>query len=212
MKQFKELTITGPDQQLVTLIEKVSAKPADGWHRDDSVGNGTDVGSFSRNEGKDSPPVRLFLCHEPGRLCVSNIIPDYGEHGGQLSKSQYNRILDEFAEMVQALQSSFDGQLTLDIASGDAAITDQISGEAAALLERFSSLANKSTSSMHPADFERWAKFLIKAYEEDSSLSEDFLLNWLVKELEWPHECADKLASEYRFARDLLQVYNGASQ
>ena len=33
MKQFKDLTITGPDEQLVTLMEKVSAKSPDGWRR-----------------------------------------------------------------------------------------------------------------------------------------------------------------------------------
>jgi len=73
--------------------------------------------------------------------------------------------------------------LTLNITSGDANITDHISDEAVRLLENFSRSANKSSGAAHPADFERWAKFLIKLHNEDSSLGEDFLSNWLVEEL-----------------------------
>ena len=212
MKQFKNLDITGPDEQLVALMEKVSAKSPDGWRRDDLVGNGIDMFSmfsFAHSESNGNPPVRLSLLHESGRLHLSNIVPDYGEHGGQLSKRQYNQILDKFARMLQGLN---DSQLKMDITSDDAAITDQISDEAAALLNSFSTITNKSTGSMHPADFQRWAKFLIRVHKEDASLREDFLSNWLVEELEWPQEWADRLASEYRFARDLLQAYDGAPQ
>ncbi|OOV34833.1 hypothetical protein BV61_02040 [Candidatus Synechococcus spongiarum LMB bulk15M] len=209
MKQFKNLDIMGPDEQLVALMEKVSAKSPDGWRRDDPVGNGTDVFSFAHSESNGNPPVRLYLLHESGRLHLSNIVPDYGENGGQLSKRQYNQTLDKFAKMLQGLN---DSQLEMDITSDDAAITDQISGEAENLLNSFSNLANQSTGSMHPADFQRWAKFLIRVHKEDASLREDFLSNWLVEELEWPQEWADRLASEYRFARDLLQAYDGTPQ
>ena len=216
MKQFKSLTITGPDEQLGKLMDKISAsaKSADGWRRDDPTRYRPDETelpcfSFTRNasEEDDLPSVQLFLTHKSGRLYVTNIVPGHGGNGGQLSESQYNQILDEFAEMVPTTS-----QLTLNITSDDANITDHISDEAARLLENFSRFANKFTGSAHPMDFERWAEFLIKVHEEGSSLSGDFLSNWLVEELEWPHEEADKLTTEYRFARDLLQAYGKAFQ
>lgn len=169
MKQFKDLTIKGSDEQLVALMEKISANPADGWCRDNSRENNTGVSLFAVARNKeDNPPARLFLYHEQGRLHVTNIVPDCGENGGRLSKSQYNQILDEFAEMVRkVLKSSCDSQIILDITSDNAAITDQISSEAAALLKIFSSSANKSTGSEHLADFERWAEFLVKVHNRE---------------------------------------------
>ena len=217
MKQFKDLTITGPDEQLVTLMDQISAKPADGWRRDDPTRGRLDETeppyfSFTRNasEEDDLPSIHLFLTHKPGCLHVANITPDYSGNGGQLSESQYNQILDEFAEIVHPFLS--DSQLTFDITSDEANITDHISDEAAKFLEKFSISANKSTGSAHPMDFERWAEFLIKVHGERSSLSESFLSKWLVEELQWPHEEAEKLTIQYSFAQDLLQTYDKALQ
>ena len=121
--------------------------------------------------------------------------------------TQYNRILDEFADMLRPHLASGE-RLSMHLTTDDAAITDWVSVEAAELLQRFSTLANMSTGSAHPRDFERWAEFLIRVHLDGSALYSDSLSQWLVEELKWPQDRADKLASEYEFARDLLRAYD----
>ena len=213
MKQFKDLNITGSDEQFTALADAVSKHLPAGWRRDseaedrvDWLGRtGTDAGYvFARDANEDESAVRLFLHCECGRLYVSNIVP---QDSGRLSMSLYNQILDEFAEMVRTRLPT-DSQLDMHVTSDEAAITDWISSSAADLLQYFSSLANMSTGASHPLDFERWARFLVQAHREQSTLDSSFLSRWLVEELEWPEDEAHDLARDYEFARDLLKVYD----
>ena len=213
MKQFKDLDITGPDEQLLALIDAVLTNlPAD-WRRDPEAEarmetldpEGTDAGfAFTRDAREGDPPALLFLRRDRGRLHVSNIVP---RDAGQLSMGQYNRILDEFADMLHTHLPS-DRQLKIRVTSDDAAITDWVSSDAADLLKYFSSLANMSTGSAHPLDFERWVRFLVQVHKEGSTLHSSFLSRWLAEELGWPPDRADDLARDYEFARDLLRDYD----
>ena len=213
MKRFKDLDITGPDRQLLALVETISTNLPDDWRRDpeaearlaEVAREGKDAGfAFSRDAKDGHPRIGLFLARERGRLHVPNIVP---LDAGELSMAEYNRILDEFAGMVRRYLPS-EGQLKVQVTSDEATITDWVSVEAAALLQSFSTLANMSTGSAHPRDFERWAHFLIQVHREGSSLYSDSLSRWLVEELKWPSDRADKLAREYEFARDLLRAYD----
>ena len=213
MKQLKDLTITGPDDELIALVNKLLEQlPRADWHCNGPVanvqGSTTDVWTFI-------PPtnnVQLFLCHQTGRLYVPNITPAEGS-GETLSKRVYNQILDKFFEEVRKLIPNSSHDLNLTLTSDNADITEHISPEAAQLLDNFSFAANKYTGSAHSYDFKRWAKFLIQVHKEkNASLDVNFLSNWLVEELEWPDESADKLVNEYEFAKDLLEIYDGASQ
>lgn len=213
MKQFKDLDISGPDKQLLALIETVSANlPAD-WHRDPEAEArmehldflGTGVGfAFIRDAKEGAPKAGLFLSGERERLNVPNIVP---LDSSELSMIQYNKILDEFADMLRE-HALPDAQLNICLTSDDAAITDWVSSDAAGLLEHFSKLANKSTGSAHPLDFERWARFLIQVHKEGSTLYSSFLSQWLVEELGWSPDHANRLARDYEFARDLLRHYD----
>ena len=213
MKRFKYLDITGPAEQLLALIEAVSTSLPVDWRRDFEAearmegldAAGTDAWfTFARDAKEGDPRTSLFLARERDRLHVSNIAP---LDSGQLSMGQYNRVLDEFADMLRThLPSS--SQLTMDVTSDEAAITDWVSEDAAKLLRRFSTVANMSTGSAHPLDFERWAHFLIQVHRERSTLDSDSLTRWLVEELKWPPERAQELAMEYEFARDLLRVFD----
>lgn len=213
MKQFKYLDIKGPDHQLLLLIEKVSANLPLGWHRDQKAEtrlrelsfSGESAGfAFGRDAKDGDPPVGVFLSRESGRLQVPNIVP---RESGKLSKHQYNRILDEFASVLRGNLSQ-DSGLKLEVGSDEATITDWVSPEAADLLRRFSNCANKATGSSHPSDFRRWTAFLIQVHNEGSTLDSDTLSQWLIEELDWPPDRADKLAIEYEFARDLLRAYD----
>ncbi len=211
MKQFKDLDITGPDEQLGLFVDALSTNlPAD-WHRDRKAEvrlaefAGEEAGfAFSRDAKGGDPKAGLFLARERGRLHVPNIVPT---DAGTLSIAQYNRILDEFAHMLRTHLPSND-QLKIGVSSEDVAITDWVSNEAAERLQRFSTLANMSTGSAHPLDFERWADFLIQVHREGSILNSKLLSRWLVEELDWPPGRADQLAIEFDFARSLLRAYD----
>ena len=213
MKQFKNLVITGPDEELLALVHAVSANlPAD-WRRDSDAEarmdtpylKGIDQGfAFQRDAAGGDPPARLFMHRQSGRLYVSNIVP---RDVGGLSMGQYNAILDEFADMLRRNLPS-DGQLDMRVTSDEAAITDWVSPHAAHLLKGFSALANMSTGASHPLDFERWAHFLVQVHQEGSTLHSSFLSRWLVEELGWPEDGANDLARDYAIARDLLQAYD----
>ena len=211
MKQFKDLDITGLGERLLALIDAVSSDLPSGWRRDpeaeahmDNIGReGTDAGFvFARDATNGDPPARIFLHRERGRLRVSNIVP---REIGELSMSQYNAILDEFAEMVRTHLPS-ESQLNMRVTSDEATITDWVSSHAADLLTGFSNLANMSI--LHPLDFERWVRFLLQAHREGSTLHSSFLSQWLVEELGWPPDRAHDLARDYEFARDLLKAYD----
>lgn len=206
MKRFKDLDITGPDEQLLALIEAVSESlPAD-WRRDlEAEAAGADAWfEFARDAKEGDPRTGLFLARERGRLHVSNIIP---LDDGQLSMRQYNRVLDEFAALLRTHLPP-GSQLNMNVTSDEAAITDWVSTDAAECLRLFSDAANKSTGSAHPLDLERWAHFLIQVHREGSTLDSASLSQWLVEELEWPPERVDELNKEFEFARDLLKVYD----
>ena len=213
MKQFKDLNITGPYERFTALIDAVTSGLPGGWCRDleaearmDKIGlEGTDAGfAFARDATDGDPPARVFLHYGRGRLRVSNIVP---HDVGQLSMSQYNAILDEFAEMVRTHLPS-DNQVDIEVTSDEAAITDWVSSDAAKLLDVFSDVANRSI--LHPLDFERWMRFLLQAHREGSTLHSSFLARWLAEELGWPPERAHDLARDYEFARDLLKAYDEA--
>ena len=213
MKQFKDLEITGPDESLLALVHAVSANlPAD-WRRDleaearmdrlEPVG-GDAWFAFTRDAREGDPKIGLSLVQERGRLHVPNIVP---LDAGELSIDQYNRILDEFEEMLR-MHMPRGSELGLCITSDEAAITDWVSSDAADLLKYFSTLANMSTGAAHPLDFRRWARFLVQAHKEGATLRSSFLSRWLVEELGWPPDRADNLSRDYEFARDLLKTYD----
>lgn len=213
MKRFKDLEIIGPERRLLALVEVVSANLPPDWHRDHAAEKllegidpeGKDAGfAFARDLKNGDPPAGVFLARESERLYIPNIVP---RESGQLSVAQYNRILDEFAAILKEHLPQ-DGVIQMKVGSDSVAITEWISSEAAELLKRFSVLANQSTGSSHPRDFERWAAFLIKVHKESVALHSNVLQQWLIEEWDWPPDRASKLAMEYEFARDLLNYYD----
>jgi hypothetical protein len=214
MKQFKDITITGPNKRLRTLIEEISQNLPAEWSRDFEsksrlkgiVQTGEGPGFVFARKGKNNDPASgVFVAHKSGRLYIPNIVPR--ESGRELSIVQYNRILDEFADIVRTHLPS-DGELVIEVTSDDSTITDWVSGTAAELLNRFSICANKATGSSNSEDFQRWAAFLVQVHTDRSTLPSSVLAQWLVEELGWLPDQADELAIEYEFARNLLRAYD----
>lgn len=186
MKRFKDLEIVGQDGELLAIIETISANLPSDWLRDTGAeerlagisSEGKEAGfAFSREAKNDQPPCGLFLARKSGRFYVSNIVP---RESGELTIDQYNSILDEFADILLRHLGAVDAP-KLNVTSDQATITDWVSPEAAGLLKRFSTLANQSTGSSHPLDFERWVAFLIQVHKENSPIEVDNLIRWLVE-------------------------------
>ena len=81
----------------------------------------------------------------------------------------------------------------------------EVGPEIARLLVQFSGAANQSSGSSHPADFKRWATFLVTVHRSGKRLDNDLLYATL-REQGWPKEKASDLVSEFEFARELLSI------
>jgi len=207
---FRDLEVAGDSAALDGLVDRVSSTLPSGWtrdlDRDRNHGARGDVKllAFRRKAGVAAPDASLFLARRPDRFWVTNIV---AVKASPLTRSQYNAILEDFAE--RAVRPAADELgLPISISEEQVPITRWISEEAAIRLRRFSNSANKGTGSSHPLDFERWAAFLIQVHREKSDLTAETLQQWLVEEAQWPADTADSLALEFRFARDLLTAYD----
>lgn len=163
-----------------------------------------DAIAFERNADVALPAASLALWSRTGTYEVSNIVP---KEMGRLDYAQYNALLQEFVDVV-VLPAAEGAGFSVEVTSGYQSVEEVASVEAAAALRQFSSAANKSTGSTHPADRKRWMRFLILAHLSGSALAGDFLARWLVEVDGWDEESAHDLAIEYEFAQDLLRTYH----
>jgi hypothetical protein len=214
LEVFRELEVTGDTSVLDDFIDRVSRALPDGWSRnrarekDAKLVGGHRLFAFHCKDVGRWPAADLFLARDYGRFKVTNIVP---EKAGSLSRSQYNAVLNEFAEQAIRPAASALG-LEVSVTDEHAPITRWLSAEATLLLRQFSENANKGTGSSHPLDFSRWAAFLIQAHRDGSELDAQTLLRWLVEEEDWPEDTADRLAIEYEFSHELLQQYDNAKR
>lgn len=216
MRVFQDAFVHGPPDQLADLVEDVSARAMSTgrWQRDwaaearlAELGAAAPLGrAFTREPADGVPAVGLFLVPDEGAISVGNIVP---RPSGSLSMDQYNAVLGDFVDTLLAPAAVAAG-LALRLIPPDADITDWLSPQAAQLLRVFSGAANKWTGSAHPNDRQRWLAFLIQVHREEARLDADILLRWLVEELGWPEEWADRLIDQYEFGRGLLQAYDAA--
>lgn len=148
-----------------------------------------------------------LLVQDVGPAKVVNIVPqaaDPEEHTDNLTTAQYNQILDEFAAFATPLAHAHG--LHVEHTADTADATRWLSTDAAEALRSFSALANKSTGSSHPRDWERWARFIVLAHRENSDLDGSTLRRLLVEDHGWPEDRADELGSEYDIGRGVLEV------
>jgi len=213
LEVHKELRLRGDPARFDAFIQAVATRAARAWLRDrereaelSSLPPRRQCYVFRSVAAADRVAVSLFLTSDHGELRVTNIVP---QQVGQLTRGQYNAILDEFTvRYIGPVAPDFgmDSELTADRLP----ITHWLSEEAAKRLARFSRAANKGTGSGHPLDLERWLAFLIQVHRERATLDAYTLSRWLVEEEGWPEEKASDLASEFEFGRDLLKAYDAA--
>jgi hypothetical protein len=134
---------------------------------------------------------------------VSNIVP---EELRELSKDQYNAILEEFLnQFVEHAAKGLDIQIITT--PDERSIDNAMSPEMSHLLKQFSAAANKASGGTHPLDERRFLDFIVQAHHERSLLDETELIGLLLDE-GWSNSHAQKLSSKYCFGRDLLKRYS----
>jgi hypothetical protein len=207
LEVYKSYRASGPELQafVARLVENLPAS----WKPDRNASaqmhdllGGTPTYVFRLKAKAGRPAARVFLMREHLTLELTNIVP---QKVGQLTRRQYNSIVDELAEISTPIAQQM--HLELSVGSDRQELSDMLSSRAATALRAFSDLANKSTGSAHPLDRQRWFNFLILAHLDRSRLDTETLVRWLREESHWPEHEAAELGSEFDFARYLLEAY-----
>jgi hypothetical protein len=209
MEVFRDLYVGADTDQMATVVEQIERSLPPGWARDREMEGGIESDPFAapltycftRNEEGRLPGATLFLAQkDPETFYVPNIIPVVR---GQLSRQEYNSLLEEFYE--HALRPSAEQSgLTTRLTRTDVGLDHWMSPATAEKLRTFSARANKGTGSSHPMDRERWNDFVLSAHQDGSRMDASILMRWLIEVEDWSPEVADQLAIEYAHGRELL--------
>lgn len=209
MEIFRDLFVRADAGRMASLIESIERDLPAGWARDHEAEARIRVTQFGPGAtycftrvAKDEPgSATLFLSQtEPGTYAVRNIIPATKR---QLTRAEYNRLLEEFYERSLRPSAERDG-LSIELTESRAELDHWLTPATAEKLRSFSACANKATGSAHPMDRERWNDFVLSAHRDGSRMDAATLRRWLVEAEGWPVEVADQLAVEYEYGRELL--------
>jgi hypothetical protein len=204
---FKHLTIPMEIDAFGELSQALKAAVTQPWsyvgvREPDFVVGGKSV-SFAYRGGP-LPDANLSLAWYDGKATIGNIVPTAF---GQLTMSQYNRLLDDFHDN-HVLPIATEMKLSVEVSKGARDIADWLSPLAKQKLESFSLLANKGSGSSHPSDHQRWQEFIVQAHLEEAKLPSDVLRRWLIEELHWPETVASDLEAEFTDGIELLERYD----
>lgn len=151
--------------------------------------------------GEQYADVTIKYDQEDHRIWLCNIVPC---KVNELTKDQYNNALDRFkSEIVEPCL----GNLTCYVTSDSFAGADAMSRGTWEKLEDFNENANRF--SLHPLDYQRWHRFVISAFKNDSKLDVSTIGEILQEELGWDSEYTKKLMIRYEDEIALLREYCG---
>jgi len=200
----RDLTVRGTAEEIEALIDRMTAAARTPWAR--SPEGEANIGDdryriFARESDAAVPAVGVAMHLEPEGVQIVNIVP---HDIGHLGTSVYNAVLHQFLEdLVQPAADAL--SLAVITSLPRTSLAAEIGPDTAELLARFSDAANQSTGSSHPADFKRWATFLVAAHRNGKRVDTG-LLQATLREQGWPAERASDLVCEFEFERDLLRV------
>ena len=206
MKVYGDLVLSGEPEALLSAVAGIEQTLSSGWERSHELESRVDAGDarcFVAPKTASHPAGALWLTARPerGDWYVANIVP---MEASRLSEDQYNSILKEFYSLfVKGVSESLAVKATLG--KTDKAPADYMSRAAVDRLDLFSTLANKSTGSGHPADQERWFDFIIQIDHDQHGPDASALADLLCEHFDWPEEKASELALDYEFGRALLR-------
>jgi hypothetical protein len=199
---MRDLEVRGTRAEMEALIDHMTRAAKAPWARS-AVGE-ANIGDdsyrvFSRGADGSLPALGVALHLGPEGVEVVNIVP---RDVGYLGPDVYNAALQEFLE--QLVQPAAEALSLSTVTSlPRTSLAAEVGPDVARLLQQFSGAANQSTGSSHPADFRRWAAFLVAVHRSGKRLDTDLLFTTL-RQQGWPEEKASGLVSEFEFARELL--------
>jgi hypothetical protein len=206
---MRDLEVRGTRAQIDALVDHMTGAAEAPWAR--STEGEANIGDdryrvFWRDADDVLPAVGVALHLEPEGIQIVNIVP---RDIGNLGPAVYNAVLQEFLErLIQPAAAAH--ALSVVTYLPRTSLAAEVGPEIARLLVQFSGAANQSTGSSHPADFKRWATFLVTVHRSGKRLDNDLLYATL-REQGWPKEKASDLVSEFEFARELLNVADDVS-
>lgn len=205
---FQDLVLSGPDASRDALAAALQQEATSPW-RYDAEGSAKaernalgDKGIliFERSVADNLPAARLVLWPQDGGYYVPNVTP---VQIGELTISEYNAVLADFAEAVAKPIARRFG-FTVSMTSANQNLEDWLTPEAAIALRRFSGAANKSTGASHPMDERRWFDFIIAVHRTGKRIGSDYLARWLREVEGWDERSAHNLAAEFERGIALL--------
>jgi hypothetical protein len=208
---FQDLILTGSEAGRDALAAALQQQSPSPW-RYDAEGSAQaehnalgDKGIliFERSGADDLPAARLVLWPQDAGYYVPNVTP---VEMGQLTISQYNAVLADFAEAVAKPIARRFG-FTVSMTSANQNLEDWLSPEAAIALRRFCGAANKSSGASHPMDERRWFDFIIVVHRTGKRIGPDYLARWLHEVEGWDEQTAHDLAAEFERGVALLDRY-----
>lgn len=209
MEVMRDLEVRGTRAEMDALVDHMTTAAQAPWAR--SAEGEANIGDdsyrvFSREADGSLPALGVALHLEPEGIQIVNIVP---RDVGNLGPAVYNAALQEFLEqLVQPASAAL--SLSVITSLPRTSLAAETGPEIARLLVQFSGAANQSTGSSHPADFRRWAIFLVTLHRSGKRLDTDLLYATL-REQGWPKEKASDLVNEFEFARDLLSIADDVS-
>lgn len=207
MKEYRDLTLSGPRDVLIATVAEIEKKLNDGWQRNkqkeeevrEPAGLTPDqlLFCFSCSQADSRMAAILMLMSDrDDNLSLTNIVPD---EFGQLTHDEFNYILDEFFRKYAEPAAAKTGA-KIDSSSGVVTIDEWFSKGTADKLRRFLNATGGSTN--HPSDHRRWMEFLVAAQNDRASVSGDLLRRWLIEDAGCDEYRAQELASEYQTIQD----------
>lgn len=161
----------------------------------------TEIACF-RAEGEGMFNSIVYLGINSDGLTVRNIT---SQEEPILGYENYNRIMEAFFKTV--ITPNLTGSENVKLTSRNKDIEDLLDEDTLRLLQEWERACNKSNPTTHPADYDRWLKFVASAYRHNSALTASELRQWLEEERDWSEAYEKQLSDierDYEYSIDLL--------
>ena len=151
------------------------------------------------------PQAVLLLYAKRGKLDVINIVP-YKHSTPQLTKDQYNQIIDAFDDLI--ISPLFEGKYEIE-RSKDVVSIECLIPRSYDFLKRWAFCPGAPDHPfVHSSDLELWFAFLCQLRKTNEHLSSGDLELWLREDCKWPDDVVVDTIIRYETETELLEYYD----
>lgn len=208
MKKFKDLTIsTANDADAIDALVQIqdACKGSPFLYGEDIEKQYAPNDHIAHIVAKISnlPEAVLIVFANDAAVKVLNIVP-WKQSTNRLTKTEYNAILDIFAEKV--ITPLFHDKYEIVITPDEVSMRDIIP-ESFESLNSFVNCPGKQSPFSHPLDRERWFEFICSLTTTGEYLSAGDLELYLLEDEGWDLELVEDVIGRFEDATDLLNYY-----